>query len=156
MVLLQVEDKRRSLLRFVQEVQPHDVLEHFQRSVPPPVRCTCYQAQFRSYVLYARKQQALAIASTAYQQIPFAQVTEAMRTTVTNLLGTLPPQFFSVTISANVEDLAQIMYSMLMTGYMYRNAQYRIDLEHVRLSYGKMPLPLYFVMYVVQGCTKPM
>ena len=61
---------------------------------------------------------------------------EAMHTTVTNLLGTLPPQFFNVTISANVEDLAQIMYSMLMTGYMYRNAQYRIDLEHVRLSYG--------------------
>lgn len=60
-----------------------------------------------------------------------------MRTTVTNLLGALPPTYFTVTVSAKVEDLAQLMFSMLMTGYMYRNAQYRIDLDYIRRSYGK-------------------
>lgn len=58
-----------------------------------------------------------------------AQVVEAMRTTVTNMLGTLPPQFFQVTISTVGENLAQLMFSVMMTGYMFRNAQYRVDLR---------------------------
>ena len=36
-MILQVEDKRKSLLRFVQEVQPNEILEHFQSTAPPPV-----------------------------------------------------------------------------------------------------------------------
>lgn len=58
------------------------------------------------------------------------QVMDAMRTAVTNLLGSLPPSYFNVTVSAKQEDMAQIMYSALMMGYMYRNAQYRIDLDY--------------------------
>ena len=54
------------------------------------------------------------------------EVSDAMRQTVTNLIGNLPPQFFSVSISGVAENLAQLMYSMLMTGYMFRNAQYRM------------------------------
>lgn len=27
------------------------------------------------------------------------------------------------------ENLAQLMYSVLMTGYMFRNAQYRLELQ---------------------------
>jgi hypothetical protein len=67
-----------------------------------------------------------------------------MRQTVTNLLGTLPPQFFTVRVhtvrrcfraaaaaslltwptSLQVgENLAQLMYSVMMTGYMFRNTQ---------------------------------
>lgn len=45
------------------------------------------------------------------------------------MLGTLPPQFFKVTISAVGENLAQLMFSVLMTGYMFRNAQYRMELR---------------------------
>ncbi len=62
-----------------------------------------------------------------------------MRSAVTNLLGTLPPSFFNVTVSAKQEDMAQIFYSAIMTGYMYRNVQYRIDLNYETLSPGEMP-----------------
>jgi len=44
----------------------------------------------------------------------------AMRQTITNMLGTLPPQFFRVVISTEAENLAQLMYSVLMSGYMVR------------------------------------
>ncbi|EFJ05416.1 hypothetical protein SELMODRAFT_431583 [Selaginella moellendorffii] len=37
------------------------------------------------------------------------QVVEAMRKTVTNMLGTLPPQFFEITITTVAENLAQLM-----------------------------------------------
>ena len=40
------------------------------------------------------------------------QVVAAMRTTITNILGTLPPQFFRVSISSSGENLAQLMYSV--------------------------------------------
>ncbi|KAK2660890.1 hypothetical protein Ddye_007423 [Dipteronia dyeriana] len=57
------------------------------------------------------------------------QVVDAMRQTVTNMIGTLPPQFFAVTVSTVAENLAQLMYSVMMTGYMFKNAQYRLELQ---------------------------
>ncbi|XVF63549.1 hypothetical protein PTKIN_Ptkin09bG0095700 [Pterospermum kingtungense] len=57
------------------------------------------------------------------------QVVEAMRQTVTNMIGTLPPQFFTVTVTTVAENLAQLMYSLMMTGYMFRNAQYRVEFQ---------------------------
>ncbi|XP_050204332.1 uncharacterized protein LOC126654490 [Mercurialis annua] len=57
------------------------------------------------------------------------QVVDAMRQTVTNMIGTLPPQFFAVTITTVAENLAQLMYSVMMTGYMFKNAQYRLELQ---------------------------
>ncbi|KAL5557747.1 hypothetical protein UlMin_033958 [Ulmus minor] len=57
------------------------------------------------------------------------QVVDAMRQTVTNMIGTLPPQFFAVTVTTVAENLAQLMYSVMMTGYMFKNAQYRIELQ---------------------------
>ncbi|CAL5205524.1 unnamed protein product [Lathyrus oleraceus] len=56
-------------------------------------------------------------------------VVDAMRQTVTNMIGTLPPQFFSITVTTVAENLAQLMYSVMMTGYMFRNAQYRLELQ---------------------------
>lgn len=55
-------------------------------------------------------------------------VLAAVHATVANMLGTLPPQFFAVTVSASGENMAQLMYSVLMTGYMFRNAWYRQEL----------------------------
>lgn len=52
-----------------------------------------------------------------------------MRQTVTNITGMLPPKYFSVKISSSNDDLAQLMYTAMMTGYMFRNAQYRLDLQ---------------------------
>ncbi|CAN1781889.1 hypothetical protein LINPERHAP1_LOCUS15594 [Linum perenne] len=57
------------------------------------------------------------------------QVVDAMRQTVGNMIGTLPPQFFAVTVTTVAENLAQLMYSVLMTGYMFKNAQYRLELQ---------------------------
>jgi Protein of unknown function (DUF760) len=57
-----------------------------------------------------------------------APVLSAMRQTVANLLGTLPPQFFRVTISTRSDNLAQLMFSVLMTGYMFCNGWYRLQL----------------------------
>jgi hypothetical protein len=45
-------------------------------------------------------------------------VVHGMRTTVTNLLGTLPPSFFDVRITTIGENLQQLMYSVMLTGYM--------------------------------------
>lgn len=56
-------------------------------------------------------------------------VVDAMRQTVTNMIGTLPPQFFAVTVTTVAENLAQLMYSVMMTGYMFRNAQFRLELQ---------------------------
>ncbi|XP_057833842.1 uncharacterized protein LOC131044513 isoform X1 [Cryptomeria japonica] len=69
------------------------------------------------------------------------QVVEAMRQTVTNMIGTLPPQFFAITVTTVAENLAQLMYSVMMTGYMFKNAQYRLELqqslEQVALTDGQ-------------------
>lgn len=66
------------------------------------------------------------------------QVVDAMRQTVTNMIGTLPPQFFAVTVTTVAENLAQLMYSVMMTGYMFKNAQYRLELQQ---SLDQVALP---------------
>ncbi|KAK9903909.1 hypothetical protein WJX75_000221 [Coccomyxa subellipsoidea] len=58
-----------------------------------------------------------------------AQVVDAMRTTISNMVGVLPPHLFDVTVSTVGESLAQLMFSVIMTGYLFRNAQYRLDLQ---------------------------
>eukprot|EP00898_Chlorokybus_atmophyticus_P006632 jgi/Chlat1/6970/Chrsp52S06620 len=65
-------------------------------------------------------------------------VVDAMRQTVSNMIGSLPPRFFEVTVTTVAENLAQLMYSVLMTGYMFRNAQYRMEL---RQSLALLPAP---------------
>ncbi|KAG9149063.1 hypothetical protein Leryth_010662, partial [Lithospermum erythrorhizon] len=68
------------------------------------------------------------------------QVVDAMRQTVTNMIGTLPPQFFAVTVTTVAENLAQLMISVMMTGYMFRNAQYRVELQQ-SLEQAALPEP---------------
>lgn len=48
------------------------------------------------------------------------EVLDAMRATVTNMMGTLPPKYFEVSINSAAEHLAQLMFSLLMTGYLFR------------------------------------
>lgn len=45
-----------------------------------------------------------------------AQVVDAMRTTISNMVGVLPPHLFDVTVSTVGESLAQLMFSVIMTG----------------------------------------
>ena len=72
--------------------------------------------------------------------IDMLQVVDAMRQTIANYLGGLPPEYFSVEISAKGEDLAQLMYTMMMTGYMFRNVQYKLDLHTNMLPHGQLTL----------------
>ncbi len=70
----QVSDRRKVLLKYVQEVEP-GMVEQFNG--PAPVVAT-------------------------------------MRQTVHNMIGHLPPQFFRVTVASSAENIAQLMYSVLM------------------------------------------
>lgn len=62
-----------------------------------------------------------------------------MQQTIKNILGTLLPEFFEISISAKGEDLAQLMYTIMMSGYMFRNAQYRLELRDSMLPSGLSP-----------------
>ena len=44
--------------------------------------------------------------------------------------GALPAQYFQVKVSSTAESLAQLMYSVLLTGYLFRNAFYRMQLRN--------------------------
>ena len=88
-------------------------------------RCAC---DTQNHLAYSSRFSCLAL---------LQQVVDAMRTTVTNLLGTLPPSYFHTQTTANAEDMAQMMYSIMMTGYMYRNGQYRMELDHLRTMHGE-------------------
>ena len=51
------------------------------------------------------------------------------------LRGTLPPQqWFAVTVSSLSENLAQLLFSTLMTGYVFRNLSRRRELKRVLAS----------------------
>ena len=39
-----------------------------------------------------------------------------MRGSISNMLGSLPPHYFDVTVSTVGENLAQLMFSVIMTG----------------------------------------
>lgn len=52
-----------------------------------------------------------------------------MRQTVLNVVGSLPPQYFDVRINTVAESLAQLMLSIMTTGYMLRSAQFRMELQ---------------------------
>ncbi|KAK1322725.1 hypothetical protein QJS10_CPA02g00352 [Acorus calamus] len=54
---------------------------------------------------------------------------DAMKRTVSGMLGLLPSDQFSVMIEAFWEPLFKLLVSSMMTGYTLRNAEYRLCLE---------------------------
>ena len=56
------------------------------------------------------------------------EVQAAVRSTVVSLLGNLPPHLYDVNVMSTGQNVASLMYSMQMTGYMFRNAEYRRSL----------------------------
>lgn len=88
--------------------------------------------------------------------LAFEQVVDAMRQTIANYLGGLPPPFFTVEISAKGEDLAQLMYTMMVTGYVFRNVQYKLDLRTNMLPQGQFTLPAcVWQQALLQSCPYP-
>ena len=55
-------------------------------------------------------------------------VQQAVRATVVSLLGNLPPHMYDTSIASTGQNVASLMYSMQMTGYMFRSAEYRRSL----------------------------
>lgn len=57
------------------------------------------------------------------------RVQDAVRTTVLGLIGGLPQMAFETKTIATGERLASLMFQLQMTGYMFKNAEYRLSLS---------------------------
>lgn len=52
----------------------------------------------------------------------------AIRQTLVRMLGSLPPVAFSTSVETMSSNLVQLFHSCLISGYMFRNAAYRLEL----------------------------
>jgi len=68
-----------------------------------------------------------------------AEVQAAIRQTVVSLLGNLPAHLYKTSVMSTGQNVASLMYSMQMTGYMFRNAEYRRSLLQSLERAGDMP-----------------
>lgn len=57
------------------------------------------------------------------------RVQDAVRTTVLGLIGSLPKMAFDTTTVTTGQRLASLMFQLQMTGYMLKNADYRLSLS---------------------------
>lgn len=68
-------------------------------------------------------------------------VQNAIRETLVNMLGSLPPLAFATNVSTMSSNLVQLFHSSLVTGYMFRNATYRLELTRSLDWSGLRALP---------------
>lgn len=54
---------------------------------------------------------------------------DAMKRTISGMLGLLPSDSFHIAVEASREPLAKLLISSVMTGYTLRNAEYRVCLQ---------------------------
>ena len=59
------------------------------------------------------------------------RVQTAVRTTILGLIGTLPKMAFDTTTITTGARLASLMFQMQMTGYMFKNAEYRLSVAQM-------------------------
>lgn len=57
------------------------------------------------------------------------RVQEAVRSTILGLIGSLPKMAFDTTTITSGQRLASLMFQLQMTGYMFKNAEYRLSLK---------------------------
>lgn len=57
------------------------------------------------------------------------RVQDAVRNTVLGLIGSLPKMAFDTTTITTGQRLASLMFQLQMTGYMFKNADYRLSLS---------------------------
>eukprot|EP00953_Heterococcus_sp_UTEX-ZZ885_P017063 9569-Heterococcus_DN1.PRE.1 len=62
--------------------------------------------------------------------VQLCRVQEAVKTTVLGLLGSLPRQAFETATLTTGDALANLMFQLQMTGYMFKNAEYRMSLQN--------------------------
>lgn len=68
------------------------------------------------------------------------RVQDAVRTTILGLIGGLPQMAFETKTIATGERLASLMFQLQMTGYMFKNAEYRCSLSQSLESSNKLML----------------
>lgn len=74
--------------------------------------------------------------SVIQKDVPPATV-DAMKRTISGMLGLLPSDQFQVLVEALWEPLSKLLVSSMMTGYTLRNAEYRLCLEKSLDAYGE-------------------
>ena len=57
------------------------------------------------------------------------RVQDAVRNTILGLIGSLPKMAFETTTITTGERLASLMFQLQMTGYLFKNAEYRLSLS---------------------------
>ncbi|KAL3943286.1 MAG: hypothetical protein SGBAC_002657 [Bacillariaceae sp.] len=65
------------------------------------------------------------------------RVQEAVRSTILGLIGSLPKMAFDTTTITTGQRLASLMFQLQMTGYMFKNAEYRLSMSQ---SLGMNPI----------------
>lgn len=68
-------------------------------------------------------------------------VQNAIRETLVSMLGSLPPLAFTTNVSTMSSNLVQLFHSSLVTGYMFKNATYRLELTRSLDWSGMKALP---------------
>ncbi|KAG7342872.1 DUF760 domain containing protein [Nitzschia inconspicua] len=66
------------------------------------------------------------------------RVQEAVRTTILGLIGSLPKLAFETTSITTGQRLASLMFQLQMTGYMFKNAEYRMSMSQSLGMYSEM------------------
>jgi len=75
-----------------------------------------------------------------FEESTESEVNAAFRTTLRKLLGSMPSTVYGMSIRTIVGNLVSIMQTCIMTGYLMRNAQYRLTLTR-KLDSAQSMLP---------------
>lgn len=70
-----------------------------------------------------------------------SNVQEATKSTIMNLLGSLPNYALDAALVTTNLKLANLLYQMQITGYMFKNAEYRMSLTKSLKGLPKLPKP---------------
>lgn len=66
---------------------------------------------------------------TKFTATAHPRVQNAVRSTILGLIGGLPKMAFDTTTFTTGQRLASLMFQLQMTGYMFKNAEYRLSLQ---------------------------
>jgi len=74
-----------------------------------------------------------------FSQTAPQNVQEAAKSTIMNILGSLPQYALDASLFTTSTKLANLMFQMQITGYMFKNAEYRMSLTRSLKGYPKLP-----------------
>jgi len=68
-------------------------------------------------------------------------VQEATKSTIVNILGSLPNYALDAALITTSSKLANLLFQMQLTGYMFKNAEYRMSLTRSLKGFPRLPAP---------------